>query len=459
MKRALPVILAVLLAVSGCSGGRQEQQGFAGDITIASEKIVKEFSGTVNIYNRIGDTLMLTAENGDSFENYDVDIKTGQVAAAASNSADEQYVYFEQVADRGDLYVVGEGTQNVLKFKDKGGNEKVIASNVGFADGINISISPKGSKIAYTALKEGSDEYSLFMHDLDSSKNYTLADKVDEGFITSFGYLVNWSADDKYVIIQDKYIYDTVSGTKKGELAASYTKWSPSCGKIAFILEEDPGKWLNANDSTVYPGKKLCIYDMKTGDYRDLFTIHEDEFVFGDVSWSRDEKSLAFAGIKIKDMTSPEWYTMLVYNSVYIVDTESGKANRIETKVDASDGSMTELSNLMFTGSGNLLSYTVGNFEKSNLYVYNIKTGAAKSFDNVGYLHWIDNQSYVIPAGDNGFYFCLGSSIIKLDEELKQTTKYTSKSSLDDFYLSGDGTSIIVLESEGSGSIIRYLGK
>ncbi|HRS21011.1 MAG TPA: hypothetical protein P5510_04560, partial [Clostridia bacterium] len=147
------------------------------------------------------------------------------------------------------------------------------------------------------------------------------------------------------------------------------------------------------------------------------------------------------------------------YSSVYIVDLEEGGSKRLETNVDASDGTMIELANLKFSNQGNLLSFTVGNYEKSSLHIVNTATLQAKSYDNAEYLHWIDGEYYLISAKGDTVYFCMDNSIIGIDENLQEDIKYTSKSKLDDFYMSEDGSGILIFELQEDVHIARYVGE
>ncbi|MGE5631304.1 MAG: hypothetical protein ACM3TR_09445, partial [Caulobacteraceae bacterium] len=203
----------------------------------------------------------------------------------------------------------------------------------------------------------------------------------------------------------------------------------------------------------------VCIYDISKGSYEEIFALTNDEHIFGGMAWSGNENKIAFTGVKIEDENSPDWYMKLNYSSVYIVEVKDKKAKRVETNVDASDGAMIELGNLKFTKEGGLLCYTVGNYEKSKLYVLNTGSLKTKAFENAEYLHWIDNENYGITAGKNSIYFSVNNSILRIDEKLEESVKYTSKTRLDDFFLSRDGNGMLLFEEQGDGYVARYIGK
>ncbi|HYF83946.1 MAG TPA: hypothetical protein VEB00_13065 [Clostridia bacterium] len=458
MKKIFTILVSIMLVLSGCSADAKAAAA-TGDINIKNERLVKEFMSTVNIFHRADDSLMLSAEEGEEFKYYDIDLSSTQVTDSELTEMAGKYIYYEPIGNRGFVVVEELDYKNTLKFIGRDKVEKVIAEDIGSADAINISISPKASKVIYTSLLEGSDVYGIYIYDMDASKNIKLMDIKSDGLIEGFNYLINWSPDENNVIIQDKYIYDTRSGSQRGELKSAYSQWSPAGSKIAFLLEDESQQWLPTTDFFAYPGKKVCIYDISKGSYDEVFKIDGDEFILGGIAWGGKDSRLAFAGISVKDMSQPDWYMKLNYSSVYIVELESKKSKRLETNVDASDGTMIELGNLKFSNQGNLLSFTVGNYEESSLHIVNTETLEAKTFENVEYLHWIDGENYLISAGKDTIYFCRDNSIIRIDENLQDNIKYTSKTKLDDFYLSKDEKGMLVFELQDNVHTVRYIGE
>jgi hypothetical protein len=459
MKKTYALLVSLMLVFSGCSADAGNAEAAVNEVNTKNESLVKEFAGTVNIFYRNGDNLLLSAEEGEQYSYYDIDAGTAEVKDSSLTELAEKYLYFEPVGSSGYVAVEEFDYKNTLKLVGKDASEKVITEDIGPADAINISISPKSGKLAYTALLEGSDIYGIYIYDLAASKNIKLMEVKGDGLIEGFNYLINWSDDEDSVIVHDKYIFDTYSGSQKGELKSAYSQWSPSGSQIAFLLEENSQQWLPTTDYYVYPGKKVCIYDVASGSYDQVFEIKDDEFIFGGITWGGEDSSLAFAGIKVGDKSQPDWYMKLNYSSVYVVEPESGKVKRIETNVDASDGTMIELGNLKFSKQGRLLSFTVGNYENSSLHIVNTETLEAKAFDNAEYLHWIDGENYLIPVGQDSFYFCRENSIAAIDEKLQDSIVYTSKSRLDDFYVSVDEKGILIFELLEDMHTARYLGE
>jgi hypothetical protein len=459
MKKIFIILISLTLVLSGCGGNAKKDAAAVGEINIKNERLVKEFTSTVNISHRAGDNLMLSAEEGEQFKYYDIDISSAQVKDSELTEMAGRYIFNEPVGNMGFVVVEELDYKNTLKFIGLDNKEKVIAEDIGSVDAINISISPKASKIVYTSLLEGSDVYGIYIYDMEASKNLKLMDIKSDGLIEGFDYLINWSPDENNVIIHDKYIYDTHSGSQRGELKSAYSQWSPTGSKIAFLLEDESEQWLPTTDYFVYPGKKVCVYDISKGSYDEVFKIDGDEFIFGGITWGGKDSRLAFAGISVKDMSLPDWYMKLNYSSLYIVELDSMKSKRLETNVDASDGTMIELGNLKFSNQGNLLSFTVGNYEQSSLHIVNTATLEAKTYENAEYLHWIDGENFLISAGKDIIYFCKDNSIMRIDENLKDNIKYTSKTKLDDFYLSKDEKVILVFELQDNVHTVRYIGE
>ncbi|HYE84335.1 MAG TPA: hypothetical protein VEG39_19490 [Clostridia bacterium] len=459
MKKIIAVLAVLIMVLSGCSKDVKENEASPDEINVKEERLVKEFAGTVNIFHRTDDDLLLSTEEEELYKYYDIDVSSTEVKDSKLTEMTGMYIYQEPIGNRGFIVVEELDYKNTLKFMSRDGAETVIAEDIGQADSINISIAPGAGKLAYTSPLEGSDTYGIHIYDMDTSKNQKLMSIKSEGLIEGFNYLVNWSPDEKNVIIQDKYIYDTRSGIQKGELKSAYSQWAPSGTKIAFVLDDGSQQWLPTTDYYVYPGKKICVYDILKGSYDEIFEMDGDEYIFGGIIWGGKDSLLSFSGIKVKDMNQPDWYMKLNYSSLYIVELENNKSKRLETNVDASDGTMIELANLKFTNEGNLLSFTVGNYEKSSLHIVNTATLDVKIFENAEYLHWIDGENYVIPAGTNTMYFGRDNSIIKIDEKLQENAIYTSKTKLDDFFLSKDGTGILIFELQDNVHIVRYIGE
>lgn len=459
MKKVFAVMIVLMLVLSGCSGGTRDSETENGDINIKNERLVKEFEGTVNIFHRYFDNLLLSAEEGDYYKYYDIDIGTGQVKESELTDIADRYFYYEPIGNKGFIVVEDSNYKSTMKFIGKGGVEHVIAEDIGPPDAINISISPKAVSVAYTSLLEGDDIYGIYIYNTETSENKKLMNIKSNGFIEGFHYLVNWSPDDNNIIINDKYIYDAISGDKKGELKSAYSQWSPTGSKIAFILEDESGQWLDAEGYQIFQGEKLCVYDISRGIYNEVFEISGDEYIFGDITWGGEDRYIAFSGIKAGDTDIPDWYMKLNYSSVYIVDLEESSSKRLETNVDGSDGTMIELGNIKFSNQGNLLSFTVGNYEKSSLHIVNTGTLETKSYENVEYLHWIEGEYYLISAGRDAMYFCMDNSIIRIDERLQEEIIYTSEARLDDYFMSGDGTGILIFELQDDVHTARYIGE
>lgn len=459
MKKLCAALAMLILLFAGCSGNVQEGKPEAGEIDLKKEKLVKEFAGTVNIFHRAGDDLLLSTEEGEFFKYYVMQVDAAEVAESELTEMADRYVYYEPAGSNGFVMVEAFDYKNTLIFRGKDNKDTIIAEDIGQADTINISISPGGGKVAYTSLLEGTDVYGINIYDVKTSKSCNIMNIESDGLIEGFNYLIEWSPDENNVIIHDKYIYDANSGKPKGELKSAYSQWSPSGSKIAFILDDGSEPWLPTVDYQVYPGRKVCIYDLSTGSYDEVFKIDGDEYIFGSLTWGGKDSSLAFPGIRIKDMNQPDWYMKLNYSSLYIVELQGGKSKKLETNVDASDGSMIELANIKFSETGTLLSFTVGNYEKSSLHVVNTSSLQTKAFENAEYLHWIDGEDYTLSDAKGNLYFSRENSIIRINDKLEEKNLYTSKTKLDDFYLSKAGTGIMIFELVDDRHTARHLGK
>lgn len=459
MKKIFAVLVTLMLVLTGCSGDVQQDKAETGIINVKNERLVKEFTGTVNIFHRFDDDLLLSTEEGELFKYYDININSTEVKESELTEMAGKYIYYEPVGNSGFIVVEEREYKNTLLFRGKDNSERVIAEDIGMADSINISISQKGGKLAYTSLLADSGTYGIYIYDIATSQSHKVIDIESDGLIEGFNYLIDWSPDENYIIVHDKYIYDANSGSQKGELKSAYSQWSPTGAKIAFVLDDGSEPWLPTEDYQIYPGKKVCIYDLSKGSYDEVFKIEGDEYVFGGVTWGGNDSLLAFPGTKVKDMNQPDWYMKLNYSSLYIVELEGNKSKKLETNVDASDGTMIELGNIKFSNMGKLISFTVGNYEKSSLHVVNTATLEAKSFENAEYLHWIQGEDYSIPAGQNNIYFSRDNSITVIDEKLQEKIIYTSKTKLDDFYLSKNEAGIMIFELLDNVHTARYIGE
>lgn len=458
MKKILAVMFAIMFMLTGCSGDSENNKGY-GNIDVKSERIVKEFTGTVNIFHRSSDSLLLSAEEGELFKYYNIDISTAEVRESELTDMADKYIYYEPIGNKGFIVVEDIDYKSTLKYIDIEGSEHVITEDMGPADAINISIGQRTGSVAYTSLLEGSDIWGLYVYSTETFENKKLMNIKSDGLIEGFQYLANWSPDENYIIINDKQIFDAFSGTQKGELKSAFSQWSPTGVKIAFVLEDESGQWLNTEDYHMFQGKKVCVYDVSKGTYEEVFEITEDEYIFGDIIWGGEDGFLAFPGIKAEDTDISDWYMKLNYSSVYIVDLDGNSSKRLETNVDASDGTMIELGNLQFSNRGNLLSFTVGNYERSSLHIVNTTSLEAKAFENTEYLHWIDGEYYLISSEGDAMYFSMVNSIVYIDEKLQEDIIYTSETKLDDFYISEDGAGILIFELQDDAHIARYIGK
>jgi len=450
MKRVLAYLLAATVMLTGCSGKTEEKGLETGDIQINDERLLAEFDETMSIFGRYHDTVILNVEEGDLPKSYDITIASGEISESKMNELQEQYIYYEPLAGGGCIAIEGQEYRSILKYVDKDGNTSTIADDIGFSDVVNISVSPNGSRVAYTALQEGSEDLGLFVYDFKASESRRLTDIKSEDLADDFNFLLSWSPKDDYLAVKGNQIYDAATGTLKAELSASYLRWSPSGSKIAFIPEESFEGWA---------GKKVCIFDVYSGSTEEISSMEGDEYAYGGIAWSGNEEKLAFIGVRIPDKNSPEWYMKLEYSTLRIINLKDKKSQVIEVGIKADDDELVELANLKLSKRGDILSYTVGNFESCTLYVINTESLESRSFENVKYLHWIDEENYVISAGENSMYFSFENKILRINEKLEDSVKYTSKSKLEDFYISKEESAILVIEEQAGAYVVRYLGR
>ena len=136
MKKVFAVMIVLMLVLFGCSEGTRDRETENGDINIKNERLVKEFAGTVNIFHRYFDNLLLSAEEGDDYKYYDIDIGTGQVKESELTDIADRYFYYEPIGNKGFIVVEDSNYRSTMKFIGKERRGACCADDIGPPDAI-----------------------------------------------------------------------------------------------------------------------------------------------------------------------------------------------------------------------------------------------------------------------------------------------------------------------------------
>lgn len=439
MKKIIALLLVVSFILAGCSQSIPKDS--AASITELQQRFIARYKDHISIGLTSDDSISIAQEQEKCFDYFDVDIKSGKMNYQYTSRADRQGVFYAPLKPNRELIVRQLGNSeenNQLIVVEK--EEKVIATNIACSVQPLVSISPSHRYIVYCAVEAIPNSYGLYMYDLQKQKTVQLIGVVNEALLNDMEWNISWSLSEQYVIASNKLIFDTTSGQTVGEINAVSTIWSPSGKKLCYVKPHNE------------LGKTLCIYDLENKTSEELFIVNQDEFIPGLVVWNKNETKLAFATAQL---TSGEVY-LNNYKAVYSLDLTNKQAFRVDTALGLSEGAIAGIQSIHYNASGSMIAMTTNHYSESDLYLYNLETEASMFFTNVEYLHHENNEAYICTLGEC-FYLIHDSRVIELDKKMNSREIYASEKYLEDIYISKEGDSMIVIESDDKGTVLRQI--
>jgi Tol biopolymer transport system component len=442
MKRFIFIIIAICLSTVGCVKSSENQME-AASIPVRTQKFIGRFQEDVSICRGFEDKLTIQKELEESFELYSVDMNKGILSFDYTISPQSKLLYSKQL-----------DAERILKVKQLGNSEennelllegkaaKKIGEKIAFSQTALVSTSPSQKYVVYCAVDDILNRYGLYLHHLETGKTLLLIDTVNEELLNDMEWNLSWSPDEDFLAVSDKAIFYTEDGKLLSEINAENLLWSAHGSKLVYIKSAEGY------------GKSIFVLDTNTAGIEEVFIVNKDEYLPGYMVWNENETKLAFVTAMMD--TDGIQGDICPYKAIYSLDLTTKEAVRIDTALELSEEQTAKLENLHYNATGNILAFTLANDSTSDLYVYNMNTGAWEFFVNVEYLHCENNEDYVCSAG-NSIYFVQRKSVIAMDESLRDTWIYQSTDVIEDMYISSSGSAMIIVEKSEKGMTLRQL--
>jgi hypothetical protein len=442
MKRFILIIVIICLCTVGCVKS-PENQIEAARIPVKAQKFIGRFKEDVNIYNEFEDKLVIQKELEESFDVYSMDMNSAVLSFEYTISPQDKLLYAKQLDAERAIKVRQLGNSeenNVLQLEGK--VTKSIAKKIAYSQTALVSTSPSQKYVIYCAVDDIQNCYALYLYNLELDKTLQLIDTVNEDLLNDLEGSISWSPNEAYLAVSNKLIFNTKDGTLLGEINAENSLWSPRSSKLAYIKSVEDY------------GRSIFIFDANKAALEEVFIVNQGEYLSGYMVWNENETKLAFVTSMMD--TGENQGDIWPYKAIYSLDLTTKEAVRIDTALDLKEEQIARLESLYYNATGNILALTLAHDSTSDLYVYNLITGAWEFFINVEYLHYENNEDYVCSAG-NSLYFAQRNCVIEVDESLRDTFIYQSPDVIEDLYISTNGSSMIIIEKSEKGILFRQL--
>lgn len=433
MKRLIIILLAACLMAAGCTAD-YETPVRAAAAAAKSQRLLGEFKGDISVTKGVGDKIMLQKQLENSFELHSLDIKTGLLKYEYRIDTQNKQMYFKQLGAEKSLLVKqldNSEENNQLIFKNK--EELIIAKRIAYSTEALVELSPKERFVIYCSADELQNSYQLHLYDLELKLDKQLSAPVGEALLNDMEGNVLWSPTEDFVLISNKFIFNTETGSLAGEINAAAAVWSPSGQQICYIKQQSGF------------AKALCNYEMSIRKSSELFIANSDEHLSGAILWNKGETKLAFFTVSENN-----------YKALYSLDIENKVATRLDNMLQLDGEELNQLVGLHYNETGNVIACAVSRGSSTDLYMYSLETSAFKTFINVEYLHEEDNESYVCTA-DNELYTIQGKNIIGMDEDLNSRIVHQEDQSIDELFISEDGKTMLIMMQLEDGICIRQI--
>ncbi len=438
-KKILFLLLALCLTAAGC---RQKED--VNTETFSSHyyslRYIGQFADKFSLLKTDESTLQLEKEQGDSFEVYSVNMDSGELRFAYAIPPQGNLLYANQINKEQLLTVrqLGNGEENNI-LRLEGEKKKDIAVQIAYSDRAVVSVSPSGRYVIFCRAEDLPNSYSLYAYDLQLEKLLPLLNSVGDELLNDLEHQLNWSKDEKYLLVSNRYVLDMGKGSQRGEIQGAFAAWSENSGLLAYAKKDS---------------KSLCIVNMETFKTEEVFVANSGESLTNFLVWSKNGAKLAFLTAANSSKGLAEG--IRPFTGIYSLNLKNKEAKRVDQALDLGADFVARTDSLYFNASGSLLAVTFATYTGNELFIYQTDTGEYDFFMNVEYLHAENGENYVCNLG-NKLYFLRMDKIIEMDENLSSRSLYKSERPLEDIYTAADTNSILLVERWEKGTSLRRL--
>lgn len=379
------------------------------------------------------DRLKFTAAKGGTRAEYTYDIHDKKLSRHPHHSDDGEKAETVQYVDAFGKVTLETGARNSrLLLTDREGNETALV-RAPVQEGLQFTVSPDRSCLLYWMRKDR--ESRVYLYDV-AENTHTLIGNFTGDLNEE---AVSWAESGRYVLIQNRYVYQTADGAEVLAIDAVEANWTPGSDALLVIEEADDAPALPPDTEAVY-GHRLVKYDVPSGDKAQLFPAqnNNEEAASAAPVLISDELVRDESGKFFSFVTGRVQGDRVVEDRVHVMDVHGG-FHHIENEQNLRPAA---IEGVTFSPNSTFLSYTVGGLLK----VLHIPSQKSKVFDV--YTHVQSEDSRFFTYNDNDMWIAGSHEIRRLSEGWEEKVIYRAADEIYDFFVSADGEQLLLIEQD-----------
>lgn len=295
------------------------------------------------------------------------------------------------------------------------------AGGTGAKNGQILSLSPDRSAYVWAA-KNSKNSFALYLHKTGQEQNILLMDDVQPEKLSSRTF-IQWSPDQKYMLISEQRVIRLSDGFTVFLLNGSRGVWSPRRADLLYVNQEGD----------------LQHFNPDTGEQQTLYATGEDETVIGKPVWDPDGYYFSF-------VTGTGRLGKSYLQKVHVMDTRLFHYVEQEKREKPF-----AVISLKLSKNGKFLTYTM----EGLLKIVNLHTQESRVYDV-----FVQEQVKGLPylrTDLNGIWLVQNHRILFVSDQFAEREIYRTSRQLLGFCFTYDRKKAIVHESDSRGQWIRLI--
>ncbi|SEN73522.1 hypothetical protein [Lihuaxuella thermophila] len=283
-----------------------------------------------------------------------------------------------------------------------------------------LSLSPDRSAYVWAG-KNTKNQWSLYLYKTGQAQNVPLTDQVEPEALSSSTF-IQWSADQKYLLVNGQRVIRLPDGWTSFLLNGSRGVWSPRRSDLLYVDQEG----------------KLQLFNPDSGEQHTMYVTGKDETVMGHPVWDPDGYYFSFVTrVRMGEKC---------LQRIHVMDTRL--FHYVEQEITAKPELV---SSLTLSKNGKFLTYILD----GRLKIVNLDTQESRVYDG-----FVRKQTKGLPyfcPDLNGIWLVRNHRILFVSDQFEEREVYKTSRQLLGFRLTYDRKRAIVHESDSRGQWIRLV--
>lgn len=376
------------------------------------------------------DHLYFSAKNKENRSFYVLDLQSGRMVEENWTKQFGDYQRSYQLVQGVRLSV--ENRSLILKGKNW---SKQITSRLFSGVKQPLSISPEGKAFIY-ATEDGSS-VALYLYVLGEKKSFLLEKGIS---IQLFDHekAIQWSDDGKYVLVNQREVFQVSDGNHLYTLPGSFGVWIPGRPEVSYIAMDKTTMNEDVAEGQLL-GKQIFLFDVETKKQQIIYETNDEKWLVKEVVWDPTGEVCVF-------VTGRQEQDDIFYEEVHVMDRKLFHFIESEQNLIPS-----QLTNLRLSTGGQYLSYEMNgilkliNLQSQESRVYDVYNQGKRS--EAGYIHY----------DENGVWLAQNHTILFVAGDMEEKEVYRTPHPLLGFYLSSKSDKLLVIEEVPEGRKLRLI--